>query len=178
MNSDKGKYDWRKQLVELGTLIRKDGTMRCPKPNMELQRREFAKRNSDCIIVSIYNNGKNLFFDGGFNSPITYYMNPWKWILYKDFCNPRCVTVGNDPTRSMSVFIRTLGHNYRCAYITVGTQKATEMTVRFRNFQIPEKSILFVAVRKTGIPKSLIVFQPLPAELVKPDYNNLLVYDF
>lgn len=175
MNSEEGKYDWRKQLVELGTLIRKDGTMRCPKPNMELERREFAKRNSDCVIVSIYNNGKNLLFDGGFNSPITYYENPWKWILYKEFRIPRCITVGNNPTRSMGIFIRSRGHTGTCASIAIGTPG---MTVRFKNFQIPEKCILFVAVRKTGIPKSLIVFQPLPAELVKPDYNNLLVYDF
>jgi hypothetical protein len=181
MKAKKDLYEWHKYLMDLGAIISDDGRIRFPRPNKELERMRFAKENRNCPILSIYNNGRNIFFGWGLNSLIGYYNVPWQWISYREFCMGRRVTIiekdFNNKTHAIEVFIKALGHVGSCARIKIGALETDKEIIRFNKYKIHKNCILFVALRKNTSPKFLQVFQPLPALLATPDFVNRLKYD-
>ena len=181
-NKDSTQYNWRNQRVTLSSFIRDDGTIRHPVFHSELERMDFAKRyspQSGRKIISFYNNGKNIFIDTEWNTPTTFYTNPWKWIVFRDFSQTRCVMVGSPDCHGGQVMItlRLLGHSDedQSAGIAVGSVHRLGLLKQARVFRIPNRCILFLAVNGRGIPHSLIVYEPLPYDLVKPDPDNVFI---
>jgi len=137
-------------------------------------RRAWSDRNPGpyTSILGFYNTGTDLYFDPMFNRADTYYVQPWRWVPFLSHCEPHHIQVSWRKFAGLyypDVMFQTLGHTVPVghALIKVGSRwNGAEWVITESVITIPPQCIQYVAVRSGKVRDQLLIFQPLPLELL------------